>query len=161
MSIWIFFNAFMVFMMVAIGGITRLTDSGLSMTDWNFFSGMIPPVSDEDWVVLFEEYKRYPEFNLINYDMTMSEFKKIFFWEYFHRIWGRLIGLIFFIPLIYFWITKKFSNFEKLFFSGLLVLGSIQAFMGWYMVKSGLVENPDVSHFRLSAHLIIAFVIYS
>ena len=102
MSIWIFFNAFMVFMMVAIGGITRLTDSGLSMTDWNFFSGMIPPVSDEDWVVLFEEYKLYPEFNLINYDMTMSEFKKIFFWEYLHRMWGRLIGLTFFLPLLFF-----------------------------------------------------------
>ena len=158
---WIFINIIMLLLMVIIGGITRLTDSGLSMTEWSLIGGILPPTSHLEWVNTFEKYKLSPEFIYKNYDMTLVEFKKIFFWEYFHRIWGRLIGLIFFIPLIYFWITKKFSNFEKLFFSGLLVLGSIQAFMGWYMVKSGLVENPDVSHFRLSAHLIIAFVIYS
>ena len=158
---WIFINIFMIFLMVSIGGITRLTDSGLSMTEWSLIKGIIPPLTATDWIETFNKYKLSPEFIYKNYDMTLLEFKKIFFWEYFHRIWGRLIGLTFFLPLIYFWITKRFSNFEKLFFSGLLVLGSIQAFMGWFMVESGLIENPDVSHFRLSAHLIIAFVIYS
>ncbi len=158
---WVTLNLIMIFLMVSIGGITRLTDSGLSMTEWSLIGGIIPPLTVNDWIETFDKYKLSPEFIYKNYDMTLSEFKRIFFWEYFHRIWGRLIGLTYFLPLLYFWITKKFSNFEKLFFLGLLILGSMQAFMGWFMVKSGLVENPDVSHFRLSAHLIIAFVIYS
>ena len=161
MSIWIFFNAFMVFMMVAIGGITRLTDSGLSMTDWNFFSGMIPPVSDEDWLVLFEKYKLYPEFNLINYDMTMSEFKKIFFWEYLHRMWGRLIGLTFFLPLLFFVFRGFVSKKLGVIFTFILGLGCLQGFMGWYMVSSGLIDRPDVSQYRLAAHLGLAFLIYT
>jgi len=158
---WVILNILMIFLMISIGGITRLTDSGLSMTEWSLIGGILPPTSHLEWINTFAKYKLSPEFIYKNYDMTLVEFKKIFFWEYFHRIWGRLIGLTFFLPLIYFWITKKFSNFEKLFFSGLLFLGSMQAFMGWFMVESGLIKNPDVSHFRLSAHLIIAFVIYS
>ena len=151
----------MIFLMVSIGGITRLTDSGLSMTEWSLIRGIIPPLTANDWIETFNKYKLSPEFIYKNYDMTLLEFKKIFFWEYFHRIWGRLIGLTYFLPLVYFWITSKLSSSEKIFFLILLILGATQAFMGWFMVKSGLTENPDVSHFRLSAHLLFAFIIYS
>ena len=158
---WISLNLILIFLMVSIGGITRLTDSGLSMTEWSLISGIIPPLTTNDWIETFDKYKLSPEFTFKNYDMTIEEFKKIFFWEYFHRIWGRLIGLTYTLPLIYFWLTNKFTSSEKVFFSILLFFGASQAFMGWYMVKSGLTENPDVSHFRLSAHLFIAFLIYS
>ena len=158
---WISLNLILIFLMVSIGGITRLTDSGLSMTEWSLIGGIVPPLTTNDWIQTFEKYKLSPEFTFKNYDMTIEEFKKIFFWEYFHRIWGRLIGLTYSLPLIYFWLTNKFTSSEKAFFSILLFLGASQAFMGWYMVKSGLTENPDVSHFRLSAHLFIAFLIYS
>ena len=158
---WISLNLLLIFLMVLIGGITRLTDSGLSMTEWSLIGGIIPPLTTNDWIETFDKYKLSPEFTFKNYDMTIEEFKKIFFWEYFHRIWGRLIGLTYTLPLIYFWLTNKFTSSEKVFFSILLVFGASQAFMGWYMVKSGLTENPDVSHFRLSAHLFIAFLIYS
>ena len=158
---WISLNLILIFLMVLIGGITRLTDSGLSMTEWSLITGIIPPLTTSDWIETFDKYKLSPEFTFKNYDMTIEEFKKIFFWEYFHRIWGRLIGLTYTLPLIYFWLTNKFTSSEKVFFSILLFFGASQAFMGWYMVKSGLTENPDVSHFRLSAHLFIAFLIYS
>ena len=158
---WVIINIFMIFLMVSIGGITRLTDSGLSMTEWSLVSGIVPPLTNHDWIETFNKYKLSPEFIYKNYDMTLLEFKKIFFWEYFHRIWGRLIGLSYVIPLVYFWVTNKFSPSEKKFFLTLLVLGAAQAFMGWFMVKSGLIEDPDVSHFRLSAHLLIAFIIYT
>ena len=158
---WISLNLILIFLMVSIGGITRLTDSGLSMTEWSLISGIIPPLTTNDWIETFDKYKLSPEFTFKNYDMTIEEFKKIFFWEYFHRIWGRLIGLTYTLPLIYFWLNNKFTSSEKVFFSILLFFGASQAFMGWYMVKSGLTENPDVSHFRLSAHLFIAFLIYS
>lgn len=159
--IWLLINLTLIIMMVAIGGITRLTDSGLSMTDWRLFMGIIPPLSESDWINHFSQYKKTPEFILKNFDMTLTEFKKIFFWEYLHRIWGRLIGLVFFIPLTYFWLTKKLKQNEKKKFFILTLIGFFQAFMGWFMVKSGLHEKPDVSHFRLSAHLFIAFLILS
>ena len=111
---WVIFNIFMIFLMVSIGGITRLTDSGLSMTEWSIIGGIIPPLSTNDWVETFNKYKLSPEFIYKNYDMTLSEFKRIFFCEDFHRIWGRLIGLTYFLPLLYFGLLK-FSNFEKLF----------------------------------------------
>ena len=158
---WISFNLILIFLMVSIGGITRLTDSGLSMTEWSLIGGIIPPLTANDWIETFNKYRLSPEFIFKNYDMTIYEFKKIFFWEYFHRIWGRLIGLTYTLPLIYFWLTNKLTSSEKLFFSILFFFGTTQAFMGWYMVESGLTENPDVSHFRLSAHLFIAFLIYS
>ena len=158
---WLIINAVMIILMVSIGGVTRLTDSGLSMTEWSLIGGIFPPTNLESWLSLFEKYKLSPEFKFKNYDMTLHEFKKIFFWEYIHRIWGRLIGIVFFIPFVLFWIFNKFSFFEKIYFTFLFFLGSFQAFMGWFMVKSGLIDKPDVSHFRLSAHLIIAFLIYS
>ena len=158
---WLFLNIFMVILMVIIGGITRLTDSGLSMTEWKLISGIIPPLTQEDWNIKFELYKQSPEFLLKNFDISLSEFKKIFFWEYFHRIWGRLIGITFFIPFLILWYKKQFSENEKKYFCVLLILGCFQGFMGWFMVESGLVNKPDVSHFRLSAHLVTAFVIYA
>lgn len=159
--VWLSVNIIMVFSMVAIGGITRLTDSGLSMTDWALFGGVIPPLNDSDWQHYFSLYKQTPEFLIKNFDMNISEFKMIFFWEYFHRIWGRLIGLTFLLPLGYLWYKGKFTFYEKKFLIILSIVGLFQAFMGWFMVKSGLVDKPDVSHFRLSIHLVTAFLIYS
>ena len=158
---WIATNLFMIISMIIIGGITRLTDSGLSMTEWNLISGIIPPMNHLEWLDVFEKYQKSPEYLLKNYDISLGEFKKIFFWEYFHRIWGRLIGLTFILPLIIFWLSDCFSSPEKKFFFVLTFLGSFQGFMGYFMVESGLVDKPDVSHFRLSAHLVIAFAIYS
>ena len=158
---WIGLNIFMIILMIIIGGITRLTDSGLSMTEWNLISGSLTSSKSKRLVNSFSKYMNSPEFKLKNYDITLNEFKRIFFWEYFHRIWGRLIGLTFIIPLIFFWFKNIISSKEKKFFSVLFFLGCFQAFVGWFMVKSGLVDKPDVSHFRLSAHLLIAFIIYS
>ena len=159
--VWLGTNLFMVLSMVIIGGITRLTDSGLSMTTWNLIKGIIPPLNQEEWINVFNLYKNYPEYNFKNLSMTLEEFKKIFFWEYFHRVWGRLIGLTFFIPLFYFWLKGYFNKSEKKHIFLITFLGFFQAFMGWYMVESGLIDQPDVSHFRLSVHLITAFIIYS
>ena len=158
---WIATNLLMIISMIIIGGITRLTDSGLSMTEWNLISGIIPPMNHLEWLDVFAKYQKSPEYLIKNYDMSLVEFKKIFFWEYFHRIWGRLIGLTFILPLIIFWLSDCFSSLEKKFFFVLTFLGSFQGFMGYFMVESGLVDKPDVSHFRLSAHLVIAFAIYS
>lgn len=159
-TLWIGINIFMVATMVIIGGITRLTNSGLSMTEWNLIGGIIPPLNEQSWNILFEKYKVTPEFEFKNYDMTLTQFKKIFFWEYLHRVWGRVIGITFFIPLIFLWINKQFSSSEKKYFIILTLIGCFQGFMGWFMVESGLVDKPDVSHFRLSAHLTTAFIIY-
>ena len=113
---WIGLNIFMIILMISIGGITRLTDSGLSMTEWNLISGVLPPLNQNDWSILFSKYMNSPEFKLKNYDITLNEFKRIFFWEYFHRIWGRLIGLTFIIPLVFFWFKNIISYKEKNFF---------------------------------------------
>ena len=155
--VWLLLNLFMVTVMVVIGGITRITDSGLSMTTWNFFKGILPPLNNEDWINLFNLYKEYPEYKLKNFGMSLYEFKKIFFWEYIHRIWGRLIGLTFFLPLIFIWFKDGFNSKEKRLILILSCLGFFQGFMGWYMVESGLIDKPDVSHFRLSAHLTYCF----
>ena len=157
--IWLYIIMFMVFCMVLIGGITRLTDSGLSMVDWRPIMGAIPPLTEAQWLETFEAYRQYPEYKLINKGMSLSDFKFIFFWEYFHRLFGRLIGIAFFFPFVYFTVKKKFSSsmFKKLCVA--FVLGGMQGLMGWYMVKSGLVNKPDVSHLRLCAHLSLAFII--
>ncbi len=159
-NIWLLVNILMIASMVAIGGITRLTESGLSMIDWNLIKGIIPPVTENQWIIKFEQYKLFPEYKIINYSMTLEEFKKIFFWEYFHRIWGRLIGITFLVPLIYFWFKQRLTLNMKKYFSALVLVGCFQGFMGWYMVKSGLVDKPDVSQYRLAAHLSTAFVLY-
>ncbi len=145
--------------MIIVGGLTRLTDSGLSITKWELFSGFLPPLTQNDWVQYFNQYKKIPEFQLQNYEMSMNEFKVIFWWEWVHRFLGRLIGISFLIPLIYFSFKVKFSKLLNLYFIFFLIC--FQGFIGWYMVSSGLVDRVDVSHFRLSLHLVMAFLILS
>lgn len=157
--IWLIIVCVMVFIMVMIGGITRLTDSGLSMVDWRPLIGAIPPLSEGEWLKVFNDYKSFPEYQKINQGMSLSDFKYIFFWEYFHRLWGRLIGMVFFFPFTYFWLKGKLSKPLKLKLIIAFLLGGSQGILGWYMVKSGLVDRPDVSHFRLAAHLGLAFII--
>lgn len=157
--IWLKTISAMVFAMVFIGGITRLTDSGLSMVDWKPIMGAIPPLSESDWLIAFDKYKAYPEFRLLKSSMDLDGFKAIFFWEYFHRLFGRLIGLAFIIPYLYFLIRKSISKSLNIKLIFAFFLGGAQGLMGWYMVKSGLVNKPDVSHYRLAAHLSLAFVI--
>ena len=158
-SFWLILMYLVVSIMIIVGGLTRLTDSGLSITQWQLFTGILPPLNQNDWIVYFNLYKEIPEFKLQNYDMTLNEFKVIFWWEWAHRFLGRLIGLGYLIPLIYFSFKIKFTKLLNLYFIFLLIC--FQGFMGWYMVSSGLIDRVDVSHFRLSAHLLIAFLILS
>ncbi|MGE0562293.1 MAG: COX15/CtaA family protein [Flavobacteriales bacterium] len=159
--IWLLSGCLLIFLMVIVGGITRLTNSGLSMVDWNPIMGFIPPLSDLEWNEAFDKYKQYPEYQMVNYHYTLSEFKSIFFWEYFHRLIGRFIGIVFLLPFIYFIITKRLSKKLKLQSLVLFAMGGLQGFIGWWMVKSGLVKDPDVSHFRLATHLITAFLTFA
>ncbi len=159
LSVWLILMFFIVCIMIVVGGLTRLTDSGLSITKWELFSGLLPPLNQNDWMLYFNLYKEIPEFKLQNYDMTMQEFKVIFWWEWAHRILGRLIGIGFLIPLIYFSFKIEISKLFNLYLIFFLIC--FQGFIGWYMVSSGLVDRVDVSHFRLSVHLIIAFLILS
>ena len=158
-SFWLLFMFCMVSIMIIVGGLTRLTDSGLSITKWELFSGFLPPLNQNDWMLYFNLYKEIPEFKLQNYNMTLQEFKVIFWWEWAHRILGRLIGIAFIIPLIYFSYKLGLKKLTNLYFIFLLIC--FQGFLGWYMVQSGLVNNVDVSHFRLSFHLLFAFIILS
>ena len=158
---WLFSGCALIFIMVVVGGITRLTHSGLSMPDYKIISGTIPPINAEQWNEAFELYKQYPEYKKLNSDISLQEFKGIFFWEWLHRVIGRLIGLVFIIPFIYFLITKQLNITTIKKTIVLLILGGFQGFLGWYMVKSGLVDKPDVSHYRLAAHLITAFITFA
>ncbi len=156
---WLLLITFLVIVMIVVGGLTRLTDSGLSITNWDLISGIIPPFTENKWEYYFSLYKKIPEYTLINSSMTIEEFKIIYWWEYIHRLLGRLIGLLYLIPLLYF----KFKNildskFTKSLYL-ILFLIILQGVVGWYMVMSGLTENVDVSHYRLSLHLSLAFVI--
>ncbi len=154
---WLISLILLIALMIVVGGLTRLTDSGLSITEWQLFSGIIPPITQDDWINYFNLYKKIPEYKLQNYSMTINEFKVIFWWEWIHRILGRVIGLALFLPLIFFTFKINFRKLISLYLVFLLVC--FQGFMGWYMVASGLVERIDVSHFRLSAHLFLAFLI--
>lgn len=158
-AIWLWSGAALIFLMVLIGGITRLTGSGLSMTDWNLIMGSIPPLNETQWQQAFEQYKQFPEYQLRNTGMSLDGFKAIFFWEYTHRLLGRLIGLVFLVPFLYFWVRGWFT--PRLLRRALLLfgLGALQGVMGWIMVKSGLVDVPYVSHYRLAAHLLLAFAL--
>jgi cytochrome c oxidase assembly protein subunit 15 len=158
-SNWLIFMFVLVALMIVIGGLTRLTDSGLSITKWELFSGILPPFNDQQWIEYFEQYKLIPEYKLQNYTMTMNEFKVIFWWEWAHRFLGRLIGICFFIPLFFFSLKVGIKKLISLYFIFFLI--SLQGFIGWYMVVSGLVDRVDVSHYRLSLHLVVAFVILS
>jgi len=156
---WLFSVATIVFVMIIVGAITRLTESGLSMVEWRPLIGFIPPLNDADWQRVFDMYKATPEFQKKNFWMGMDDFKQIFFWEWFHRLIGRLIGVAYALPFFYFLIRKQIPQGYTLKLFGLLLLGGAQGFMGWYMVKSGLVDRPSVSHYRLAAHLSLAFLI--
>lgn len=151
----------MVAAMVIIGGITRLTHSGLSMTDWKLIMGMIPPMNEAEWNAAFDQYKQFPEYQKVNSHYTLQDFKSIFFWEWLHRFLGRIIGMVFIFPFIFFLLRKSFNR--KLVFQSivLLSLGAVQGFLGWFMVKSGLVDRPSVSHYRLAIHLCAAFATFS
>ena len=159
LSIWLSVMFWIVAIMIIVGGLTRLTDSGLSITEWQLFSGFLPPLNQNDWIMYFNLYKKIPEFELQNYNMSLNEFKVIFWWEWAHRFLGRLIGIGFLIPLIYFSTKIKISKLLNLYLIFFLIC--FQGFIGWYMVSSGLVDRVDVSHFRLSTHLLIAFLILS
>jgi len=158
-SFWLASMFWIISIMIIVGGLTRLTDSGLSITQWELFSGFLPPLTDSDWNNYFNLYKKIPEYTQQNYFMTINEFKIIFWWEWIHRFLGRLIGILFLIPLIYFTFKESFKKLFNLYL--IFILICFQGFIGWYMVSSGLVNRVDVSHFRLSTHLLIAFLIIS
>ena len=158
---WLWIVGLMVFAMVVVGGITRLTESGLSITEWKPVSGAIPPLSHAEWAAAFEKYKQIPEYIEINgpADMTLADFKFIFFWEWVHRFLGRLIGVAFAVPLAWFWVKQQIPAGYKWRLVALLALGGLQGAIGWWMVSSGLSERTDVSHYRLAAHLLTALFI--
>ena len=158
---WLLTGCLLIFLMVVIGGITRLTHSGLSISNYKLISGTIPPMNELEWQEAFDLYKQYPEYQKLNNHFTLEDFKDIYFWEWLHRFIGRMIGLVFIFPFLYFLITKQLTESTIKKAIVLLGLGAFQGFLGWYMVKSGLVDNPDVSHYRLAAHLTTAFITFA
>lgn len=158
---WLWSGAALIFLMIIIGGITRLTDSGLSMSDWSLIMGAFPPLNEAEWMAAFEQYKQFPQYKQLNAGMALEEFKQIFFWEYLHRLVGRGIGIVFIVPFLYFWIRGYFT--PRMLRRTLLLfgLGALQGVMGWIMVKSGLVDVPYVSHYRLALHLLLAILLFS
>jgi cytochrome c oxidase assembly protein subunit 15 len=161
-AIWLVLCAAMIFAMVVIGGITRLTESGLSIVEWRPVTGALPPLSEAQWQAEFDKYRQIDQYRLLNAGMSLAEFKVIFFWEWFHRFWGRLIGLVFAIPFAWFLWTGAVHGALALKLAGILALGGLQGFVGWWMVASGLRENMiAVSHLRLAAHLGLALIIHA
>ena len=158
-AIWLFAVAALVFLMVVVGGITRLTESGLSITEWKPVSGAIPPLTEADWVAAFEKYKRVPQYEAIHATMTLAQFKFIFFWEWVHRLLGRVIGLAFALPLIWFAVRRAIPHGYGARLFALLALGGLQGAVGWWMVTSGLWQGVAVSHYRLATHLLLALFI--
>lgn len=156
LAAWLFFVAALIVAIVVIGGITRLTESGLSITQWKPISGIVPPLNDAQWQAEFDHYKHIPEYQQLNQGMTLAGFKAIFFWEYLHRLLGRLIGLAFAGPLIYFWAQRAIPRGYGWRLVALLALGGLQGAIGWWMVQSGLSVRTDVSHVRLAVHLLVA-----
>ena len=159
-SLWLLLICFVIFCMISLGGITRLTGSGLSMVEWAPITGILPPLNHTQWLAVFELYQASPEFVKVNHGLDLPGFKSIFWFEYFHRILGRLIGLLFFFPMLYFFIRYPLSATLRWKLFGLFMLGGAQGLMGWYMVKSGLVNDPHVSQYRLVAHLSLALILY-
>ena len=156
---WLVIVCLTIFCMIVVGGVTRLTESGLSMVEWRPLIGIIPPIGDAEWQAVFSAYQNFPQYQTVNHTMNIEEFRSIFYWEYGHRVLGRLIGIIYFVPFLLFLAFKMVpKNMVLKLWIG-LVLGGLQGLMGWYMVKSGLVDVPRVSHYRLAAHLILALVI--
>ena len=160
-AIWLLCVAALVFVMVVVGGVTRLTESGLSIVTWKPVTGVIPPLSETEWMAEFNEYRQFPEYQKVNRGMSLAEFKYIYWWEYGHRLLGRVIGVAFAVPLLIFWVKGYVRPALRGRLLGLLALGGLQGLMGWYMVMSGLVDRPDVSHYRLTAHLSLALIIFA
>jgi len=160
-NIWLISLIILLSLIVIIGGLTRLTDSGLSITKWELFRGILPPITSKDWIDYFESYKKIPQFSLLNNSMSLDEFKYIFFWEYAHRLLARFIGLFFLIPFLFFIFMNVLTHNLTIQLSKVFILILLQGIIGWYMVTSGLVENTSVSHYRLSIHLLMAFSILS
>lgn len=158
--IWLLSCCGLIALMVMIGAITRLTESGLSMVEWRPLIGALPPLNEAEWQRVFALYQQTPEFQKVNFWMDISDFKSIFFWEWAHRLLGRLIGMVYALPLIWFWVKGHIPKGYKPHMIGLLLLGAAQGYMGWFMVKSGLVDQPSVSHYRLAAHLSLAFLLF-
>ncbi len=158
--IWLAVVAAFIAAMVVVGGLTRLTDSGLSITEWQLISGALPPLSDEAWQIAFAKYREIPEYKLVNDGMSLSDFKAIYWWEWGHRFLGRFVGIVFFVPFIFFWIKKAFCRKQTVNLLVIFVLGGLQGALGWYMVKSGLVDRVDVSQYRLAAHLGLAVLLF-
>lgn len=160
-AIWLLICCATVFAMIVLGGATRLTGSGLSMVQWEPIMGVLPPLNQNDWQETFRLYQQFPEFQLKNFNMSLEEFKSIFWFEYSHRLLGRSIGIIFFLPFLFFLVTKKINKALTPKLIIMFILGGLQGLMGWYMVKSGLVDDPRVSQYRLTAHLFLAIIIYA
>jgi cytochrome c oxidase assembly protein subunit 15 len=159
-ALWLFACCALVFAMVVLGGVTRLTGSGLSMVDWHPISGVVPPLSEAQWQAEFQNYQTSPEYQKINRGMSLAAFKSIFLFEYAHRVLGRAIGVAFLLPFVYFFVRRMLDRALLTRLAGVFVLGALQGLLGWYMVKSGLVDNPHVSQYRLTAHLALAVLIY-
>jgi cytochrome c oxidase assembly protein subunit 15 len=157
---WLFVCCAMVFLTMVVGGITRLTHSGLSIVEWKPLIGALPPLSEAHWLELFAKYQQTPEFQKVNHDMTLDGFKFIFWWEWAHRLSGRLIGVVFFLPYVWFLLRGQLRGALAAKVFGFFILGGLQGAMGWYMVQSGLVDDPRVSHYRLAAHLGLAFILF-
>ena len=158
---WLLICCALVFAIVVVGGVTRLTHSGLSITEWQPIVGTLPPVSDADWATAFAKYQLTPEYMQVNKGMTLAEFQRIFWWEYFHRLLGRLVGFVFLVPFLWFWVRRKIPPGYGARLAAIFALGAAQGALGWYMVRSGLVDDPRVSQFRLTAHLGLAFLIFA
>ena len=158
---WLLCCAALVFAMVVVGGVTRLTHSGLSIVEWQPLAGALPPLSQSEWEALFAKYRETPEFKLVNFDMDLAAFQRIFWWEYVHRLLGRLIGVVFLLPFLWFLARGRLERPLAWQLAGVFLLGALQGALGWYMVKSGLVDDPRVSHFRLTAHLGVALAIFA
>lgn len=159
--IWLLTGCAMIACMVAIGGITRLTGSGLSITEWKPIIGALPPLNEAQWQEAFEKYKRIPEYRLVNQQMDLAGFKGIFFWEYLHRNWGRLMGLVFIVPFVWFWRRGLLQGWLRRRGWSILIGGGLVGALGWFMVASGLEDDPDVSHYRLAIHLCAAFTVFA
>ncbi|MGA9581332.1 MAG: COX15/CtaA family protein [Allosphingosinicella sp.] len=159
-ALWLLAVAALVFLMVVVGGITRLTESGLSIVRWEPVSGILPPIGEEAWAAEFAAYRQSPQYQLVNVGMSLDEFKNIYFWEYVHRLLGRIIGLAFALPLLWFAWKRAIPGGYGWKLVALLVLGGLQGAIGWWMVASGLVDRPDVSHIRLAVHLLMALAIF-
>jgi cytochrome c oxidase assembly protein subunit 15 len=160
-AVWLLFCCGMIFVMVVIGGVTRLTLSGLSITEWQPVIGIVPPLSPAAWAAEFEKYQRIPQYRLVNYGMSLDEFKTIYLWEYFHRLWGRLIGFAYAVPFVYFVVRRRLPRPLLAPLAGIFLLGFAQGALGWYMVTSGLADRVEVSQYRLVAHLAVALLIYA